>query len=173
MTNPKSMEQREMHEPQPAPEGADLGGLHSTAEAGVGRAMQRSTERGEADPIGPASTGNASGGAQTPRLDLGGKAEPGSAPGTTAGDRRPAADARGEGAPAGGAAGTGATGTSTAGGASGGATRTSADWGDDEDEWRHEPREPVDENPLKSFGRAVGDALTGSVDDPAPAKPPR
>lgn len=44
---------------------------------------------------------------------------------------------------------------------------------DDEDEWRHEPVAPVDEpNPLRSFGKAVGDTVTGSGAD-TPASPKR
>jgi len=163
-SNPNSLEKRQMAEPRPAPEGADVGGMSSTADAGLGRATQRSTEHAEADPVGPASTGNASGGAQSPRLDLGGKAEPGSAPGTTDATRRPAADDR-----AGGSAGGSAVGNA------GGDQRASASSDTrDEDEWRHEPREPVDESPLKSFAKSIGETLTGSVDDPTPpAKPGR
>jgi hypothetical protein len=162
-SNPNSLEKRQMAEPRPAPEGADVGGMRSTADAGLGRATQRSTEHAEADPVGPASTGNASGGAAAPRLDLGGKAEPGSAPGTTDATRRPAADDRA--APA----GAGAAGDERRGGGSPGRSSASSD--DDEDEWRHEPRQPVDESPLKSFGKSIGETLTGSVDDPTPPKP--
>jgi hypothetical protein len=165
-TDPKSLEKRQMAEPRPAPEGADVGGMSSTADAGLGRATQRSTERAEADPLGPASTGNASGAAQSPRLDLGGKNEPGSAPGTTRPADRPAADDR--------AARDGSPGSRSRGqpGDSRGDRRTaSAPTGEeDEDEWRHEPREPVDESPLESFGKSIGETLTGSVDDPIPQK---
>jgi len=117
MTHPDSPERRQMAEPRPAPEGADVGGMRSTADAGLERATQRSTERAETDPVGPASTGNAGGGAQTPRQP-----------------------------------------------------RPSGAFDDEEDEWCHEPREPVDESPLKSLGKAVGDALTGSVDDASPGR---
>ena len=155
-TNPNSLEKRRMAEPRPAPEGADVGGMRSTADAGLGRATQRSTEHAEADPLGPASTGNAGGGAQTPRVDLGGKAEPGSAPGTTGPAGRPAVDDR---------AGPGQRGVPA------GEQRASVSTRDeDEDEWRHEPREPVDESPLESFAKSIGETLTGSVDDPRPPK---
>jgi hypothetical protein len=37
---------------------------------------------------------------------------------------------------------------------------------DEEEEWRHDPVAPVDEtNPLKSFGKAVADTLTGPSQD--------
>ena len=162
MTNPDSLERRQMAEPRPAPEGADVGGMRSTADAGLGRYTQRSTERAESDPVAPASTGNASGGAKEPRLDLGGKDEPGSAPGSTEADRRPASDRQAD-APAAAATARPAADAGTAG-----TPRPSGAFDDEEDEWRHPPREPVDESPLKSFGKAVGDALTGSVDDAGP-----
>ncbi|HEX2539985.1 MAG TPA: hypothetical protein VHM00_02770 [Caldimonas sp.] len=166
MTNPNSLEKRQMAEPRPAPEGADVGGMASTADAGLGRATQRSTEHAESDPVAPASTGHASGGAQTPRIDMGGKAEPGSVPGTTESTRRPAADRQASGAPA-------SSGRAAGAGGVGGAEPTGSGAVDDEDEdeWRHEPRPAVDESPLKSFGKSIGEALTGSVDDPPdPAK---
>ncbi len=121
--NPNSPEKRQMAEPRPAPEGADTGGMRSTADAGLSRAAQRSTEHAETDPVGPAPTENAGGVTQTPRPDPGD------------------------------------------------AGRTSAAMDDDEDKWRHEPREPVDESPLKSFGKSIGETLTGSVDDATP--PPK
>jgi len=166
-SNPNSPEKRRMAEPRPAPDGADVGGMHSTADAGLGRATQRSTEHAEADPLGPASTGDASGGAQTPRLDLGGKAEPGSAPGTTGPTGRPAADDR-----AVRDAGPGTPGNEQRGGPAGErrASASPRNEDEDEDEWRHEPREPVDESPLESFGKSIGETLTGSVDDPGPPK---
>jgi hypothetical protein len=169
MTNPDSLERRQMAEPRPAPEGADVGGMSSTADAGLGRFTQRSTERAETDPVGPASTGNASGGAEAPRLDLGGKAEPGSASGSTETDRRPTSDTHAD------ARAVAARDRPRPGAGTAGELRPSGGFDDEEeDEWRHEPREPVDENPLKSFGKAIGDALTGSVDDPGPGpKTPR
>jgi len=144
-----------MAEPRPAREGADVGGMASTADAGLERATQRSMESADADPVGPASTGNASGGAEAPRTDLGGKEEPGSAGGARAPTRRPAADDRA--AVVAGAA-------ASASPRSPGGNRSGHD--DDEDEWRHPPVAPVDEGPLESLGKAVGDPLTGSVDSP-------
>ena len=151
-----------MAEPGKRPTGADVGGVAAAPQTGVAEAMQRSMERREQPVIGRASTGDAAGGASDPRIDLGGKAEPGSAPGTSARTDRPASDDR-------------ATpprsqrGSATAGKDAGAAR----DDRDDEDEWRHEPVAPVDEkNPLRSLGKAVGDAVTGSGPDAAtPRKP--
>jgi hypothetical protein len=47
---------------------------------------------------------------------------------------------------------------------------TAEGFGDDDEPWRHAPVAPRDEGPLKSLGRSVSDAVTGSVDD-TPAKP--
>lgn len=124
MTNPDSLERRQMAEPAPAPEGADVGGMQSTADAGIGRATERSAERAGAEPVAPPATGNATGKAR----GAGGEAQS---------PRQP---------------------------------RPSGAFDDEEDEWRHEPREPVDESPLDSFGKAVGDALTGSVGDAGPER---
>jgi hypothetical protein len=45
------------------------------------------------------------------------------------------------------------------------------DGDDDRDSWRHEPVAPVDErNPLKSFGRAIADAVTGGEESKAEAE---
>lgn len=43
-----------------------------------------------------------------------------------------------------------------------------ANWDQDE-EWRHPPVAPKDEGPLKSLGRSVSEAVTGS--NAKPAKP--
>ena len=46
--------------------------------------------------------------------------------------------------------------------------RVKRDHEDDEDEWRHEPIAAVNEaNPLRSLGKAVGEAVTGSSRDTA------
>jgi hypothetical protein len=160
MTFPPSPEQRKMAEPQPAPEGADLGGMASTADAGLERATTRSMENADADPVGPASTGDASGGGEAPRVDLGGKAAPGSAGGASDAPNRPASDAR-------------ASPPRADAGARPAPNTPSDAWreDDDEDNARHSPVAPVDESPLESLGKSVGEALTGSVDDPRPRKP--
>ena len=69
--------------PSQRPDGQP-GGMASTADAGLADALQRSAERGDDTATGLASTGNASGGGQAPRTDVGGKNAPGSAPGATA-----------------------------------------------------------------------------------------
>jgi hypothetical protein len=44
---------------------------------------------------------------------------------------------------------------------------------EDDDAWRHDPVAPVDEpNPLKSFGRAIADTVTGG-NAAGPQKPKR
>ena len=61
----------------------NTGGIASTADAGLADALQRSSERGDDPATGLASTGNASSGGAAPRSDLGGKNEPGAAPGAS------------------------------------------------------------------------------------------
>jgi len=56
-SNPNAPDKRRMTEPGPAPEGAEVGGMRSTADAGLGRALERSAESGDADPPGPGSAG--------------------------------------------------------------------------------------------------------------------
>ena len=63
-------EQRPMAEPGPM-RGADVGGMASSADAGLRDALQRSSERGDDDAMGGATIGSASGNT-APRLDLGG-----------------------------------------------------------------------------------------------------
>ena len=151
MPAPTDRADRPMAESGKQTSGADVGGVRSNAVGGVADALQRSSERGDDPAIGRAMTGDASGGAADPRVDLGGKAAPGSAPGAAATADRPAADDR---------AAAKATSRNTAPDR-GAAGATSND--DDEDEWRHEPVAPIDEgNPLKSLGDAVGDIVTGS-----------
>ena len=72
---------RPMAEPGQTREGASTGGILSTAAGGLGNAVQRSSERGDDDAIGRATTGEGVGGGAAPRIDLGGKAAPGSASG--------------------------------------------------------------------------------------------
>jgi hypothetical protein len=134
-----------MAEPGKRQSGADLGGMRASADGGLGEATQRSMERGD-DDAGPASTGDGSSAGATPRTDLGGKAEPGSAPGATRSSVRPAADESGASkAPAGGTAKPG--------------------WEDDDEPWRHAPVAPKDESPLKSFGRSISETVTGPTED--------
>jgi len=145
-----------MAEPGKRKPGSDVGGMQASADAGVADSLQRSSERADEPPVGRASTGDASGGGAGPRIDLGGKNAPGSAPGAADRKDRPASDDRA------------ASNASSRGAAPnrGGAGATSND--DDEDEWRHEPIAPIDEgNPLKSLGQAVGDTVTGSGPDAA------
>ena len=139
---------------------AGVGGVKATADSGVADWAQRSTERGEDPPLGPATTGGASGAAAEPRLDLGGKNAPGSAPGPSAAADRPASDTRAT-------APVGATAIADRRAGTAGTTRGYAvDDEADEDEWRHEPVAPVDEtDPLKSLGEAVADTITGPSQD--------
>src|SRR5436190_23501701 len=152
MTAPPNRDDRPMADPGKRPAGGDVGGVAAAAQAGVADWAQRSTERGDDTAIGRASTGDAAGAVAGPRIDRGGKAAPGSAPGTSARTDRAASDDRAT--PArdpnrdAGSANTGATvGTR--------ATSAGANRDDDEDEWRHPPVAPVDEaNPLRSLGKA-------------------
>jgi hypothetical protein len=57
-----------------------------------------------------------------------------------------------------------------AGAPASGAGPAAEGYDDDDEPWRHPPVAPRDESPLKSLGRSVSDAVTGSVDD-KPAKP--
>src|SRR6185369_8720387 len=121
------------------------------ADHGFADPTQRSMEHADTDALGRASTGDASGHAADPRLDLGGTNAPGAAATPSSASERPAADDRAV-APK---------------GSSGTVERTRAGaLDDDEDEWRHEPVAPVDErNPLKSLGSAVADVATGGAED--------
>ncbi len=141
-TTPK----RPMAEPATEQSGNEVGGMRAGADHGFSDPTQRSMEHAETSPLGRASTGDRA----DPRLDLGGKGEPGGAATPTGPAERPAADER-------------ASPPSRAG-----APRRTND--EEEDEWRHEPIAPVDErNPLKSFGRAIADVATGG--SPAASKP--
>jgi len=163
MTAPLNRDDRPLAEPGKRPADGDVGGVAAAAQAGVADWAQRSTERGEDTAIGRASTGDAAGAAAGPRIDLGGKAAPGSAPGTSARTDRAASDDRATPA----RDSSRDTGIASAGaGVSADPTNAAADRDDDEDEWRHPPVAPVDEaNPLRSLGKAVGDTVTGSGPD--------
>lgn len=142
-------------EPGKRPAGASVGGVRATADEGLGDATQRSMERGDDPAIGRASTGDASGGAVDPRVDLGGKNEPGSSGDASARSDRPRSDDRATARPASRATGD----TNVEAG-------SHREGDEDEDEWRHPPVEPVDEqNPLKSIGRSVADVVTGGAED--------
>ena len=148
MSAPRNDNDPPLAEPGKRPGGAEVGGMRSTADAGLADATQRSLERGDDSDLGRASTGDASGGARDPRLDLGGKNAPGSAATPTRHGERPASDDN-------------ATPRADAARPSG---RQAAPADDDGDTWRHEPVAPVDEqNPLKSLGRAVADTATGGA----------
>jgi hypothetical protein len=141
--------------------GNNVGGVLANADGGLADAAQRSMERADTA-MGRASTGDASGGAHDPRLDLGGTNEPGAADTPLSHSGRPRSDDRATPR----ADETAATAAETRPGAPSGRTNTSDD--DDEDAWRHEPVAPVDEeNPLKSLGRAVADTITSGDESEA------
>ena len=150
MSAPHNETDPPLAEPGKRASGGDVGGMRSTADAGIAAQTQRSLERGDESPLGAASTGGGAA-ARDPRVDLGGKNAPGSAD-TPSGP--------GEGPAAGERAAPGSRAAPTAG-----RTDPAAE-DDDGDTWRHAPIAPVDEkNPLKSFGRAVADAATGGAED--------
>jgi hypothetical protein len=142
---------------QPATErsGNEVGGMRAGADQGFADATQRSMEHADGSAMGRASTGDASGGARDPRLDLGGTNEPGAADTPSSHADRPRSDNRA----------TPRRDSAPASGERGGVDRASDD---DEDTWRHEPVAPVDEkNPLKSLGRAVADTITSGGESEA------
>jgi hypothetical protein len=137
--------------------GSDVGGILANADGGLADAAQRSMERADSA-MGRASTGDASGGAHDPRLDLGGTNEPGAADTPLSHAERPRSDDRATPR----ADQSAGNATPARAGAPSARTHTGDD---DEDAWRHEEVAPVDEeNPLKSFGRAVADTITNSDD---------
>ena len=113
------------------PAGPGTGGIAQNMVGGAADALQRSTERGDTDAVGVASTGNAVG-AAAPRIDRGGKDAPGTGPGAigepTPGDPSGRRHGGGSSGSAGGAsagagvasAGAAASGSGYAGGAGGG-----------------------------------------------------
>lgn len=157
--NDARRERRPMAEPGP-PRGADVGGIASNADGGLRDALQRSSERGDDDAIGGATIGQAAAGGSEPRLDLGGRSEPGSAPSAPAPSRRAPSeeaptddrsegsvedvDARRERSDAGPADTVPPDGAGTTG---------------------HDPDEPPDEGPIESLGRSVSEVVTGPLED--------
>ena len=138
--------------PKPGQPSADgnLGGMLSTADRGLADALQRSSERGDDTATGLAATGSASAGGQAPRSDLGGKNEPGSAPGATG----PAGSAAAQAGVAEGADRAQPGNAASSGAAAGQGPTPGGD-----------AAPPRDEGPLESFGRAITEVVTGTVDD--------
>ena len=167
MTKPED-KNRPMAEPGKQPSGASVGGMAASADAGIRDAMQQKTERQDETSRGRAATGEGVGAAAAPepRLDSGGKNEPGSAAGTSAASQRPASEDRATGKDS---AATAKQGRPAKPGDASKPTNAGAGW-DDEDEWRHEPVEPNDENPVESLGRSVTEAITGGSGG-SPGKP--
>jgi len=164
---------RPLSEPGRERAGADVGGIAANADGGLQDALQRRTERRDDDPTG-ATIGSASAGGREPRLDLGGKAEPGSAAGAPAPDRSsPGSPTAGHPAVAAGAAGAGREGDATkdasARGDASGSTHPSsgrtASGNQGAGTVAHDPDEPPDEGPLESLGRAVSEVVTAPVQD--------
>ena len=150
MTDPADKSPTTPKPGQPSADG-NLGGMLSTADRGVADALQRSSERRDDSATGLAGTGSASGGGQAPRSDLGGKNEPGSAPGATG----PAGSAATQAGVAGTAAGSAPQGNAAASGAMAGRAPTPG----------ADAAPAHAEGPLESFGRAISEVVTGTVDD--------
>ena len=153
---------RPLSEPGRERPGADVGGIAANADGGLQDALQRRMQRRDDDPTG-ATIGSASAGGREPRLDLGGKAEPGSAAGAPAPDQsasdaatpRSGGDASGRTHPS--------SGRTVAGNRGAGSVA-------------HDPDEPPDEGPIESLGRAVSEVVKGPVqdrDEHDPGGPPR
>ena len=154
-------------DPNRRPADAALGGIASTADGGLADALQRSTERGDDTATGLASTGNAAGGGQMPRTDLGGKNEPGSAPGGSG-------PAGAEAAQAGRPSSSAATGDAARQGGGG----LSASTGSAQDAAASpapaaRPAAGSDESAPESFGRAVAEVVTGTAPGTDEAAKPR
>ncbi len=129
-----------------------LGGIASTADAGLSEHLQRSAERKDEPATGRASVGNAVGGA--PRSDLGGTNEPGGAHGGSGPDRRPVAGSSTPPSQDGDRQAPGGRTAKTAG------TSYASDVKPDADK---QVGEAHNEGPLESLGRAVSEVVTGSV----------
>jgi hypothetical protein len=163
-TNEAAPDKRRMTEPGPKREGADVGGIVSNADGGLRESLQRSSERGDDDPTGAATIGQASSGGQEPRLDLGGKAEPGSAAGAPAPSRRAPSDEAGPGDRS-------SQSESVESPDDRGASRTGGPRADtvspdgDSAQRGHDPDEPPDEGPIESLGRSVSEVVTGPLED--------
>ena len=156
---------RPLSEPGRERPGADVGGIAANADGGLQDALQRRTERRDDDPTG-ATIGSASAGGREPRLDLGGKAEPGSAAGA------PAPDRSSPGSPT---AATPRSGGDASGSAQPSSGRT-ASGNQRAGTVAHDPDEPPDERPIESLGRAVSEVVTAPVqdrDEHDPNPPPR
>lgn len=151
----------------------DLGGIAASADGGLADALQRSSERGDDDATGLASTGQGTGG-EAPRDDLGGKNEPGSAPGAGGPGSAEAAQARGAApgasVPGGSSAGTSAASGASGGGAgrAGGASPSDPPSGAKASDFDHSGKPPGDEGPLESWGRAVSEVVTAPAEDETP-----
>jgi hypothetical protein len=164
-TNEAAPDKRRMTEPGPKREGTDVGGIVSNADRGLRESLQRSSERGEADPTGAATIGQGSSGGREPRLDLGGKAEPGSAGGAPAPSRRAPSEEMGPSDRSSDSV------ESVGSPHDRGAIRTGAQRTDtvspDGDSARrgHDPDEPPDEGPIESLGRSVSEVVTGPLED--------
>jgi len=156
-THEAAPDKRRMTEPGPAREGADVGGIVSNADGGLRESLQRSSERGDDDPTGAATLGQGSSGGREPRLDLGGKAEPGSAAGAPAPSRRAPSEEVPSSEPVESAErGAGRTATQRA-------DTVSPDG--DSVQRGHDPDEPPDEGPIESLGRSVSEVVTGPLED--------
>ena len=164
MADPRNDDQaRPLAERGTRRKGADVGGMASTADAGLADATQRSMERRDEDPTGGATLGEGMGGTQSAgRTDLGGKNAPGSAPGAARPSRR--ADSVETTPRPGRPAVTERTTTGRVRSANAGRTASGrAAEG-------HEIDEPRDEGPVESLGRAVGDVVLGSDEEDRKAR---
>ena len=163
----------------------DVGGMASTMDGGVQDALRRRSERRDDDPTG-ATVGSASSAGTEPRLDLGGKAEPGSAPGAPAPDRSSPGsptgqhpDVRSSAAAASDARAPSSRSTARSSAATASPSTSTGHRSASHDTGQtvaRNPDEPPDEGPVESLGRAVSEVVTGPVqdrDEHDPAVPPR
>lgn len=165
MTLPRTPADPPMAEPGKRPSGADVGGMRATADGGLADATQRDTERRDENQTGRASVGDASGGAADPRVDLGGTPQPGASGDASGASDRPASETRAS-APSAGTPSGGGSRRMAGGTASSDASTAGAAFDDEEGQWRHPPVAPKDaKSPVESLGKAIGDVVTGSVDD--------
>ena len=157
---------RPMAEPGQTREGASTGGILSTAAGGLGNAVQRSSERGDDDAIGRATTGEGVGGGAAPRIDLGGKAAPGSASGGSGPEDAAASEQPATRSDNDSDASSNVDGSVTTAG-SGGAPRRNRDAQASTVSGGPSPAadEPPDEGAVESLGRSVSDVVTGSDDE--------
>ena len=155
MARPSDDSRPPMAEPGSRASGASTGGIASNADGGLQDALQRSSERGDDDATGGVTTGEASSGGTEPRLDLGGKNEPGSADGAPVPVRPPrgSATARQGERPVEGRDHSLDDGRST--------PRERSDA-------KRPAAEPPDEGPLESLGRSISEPLAGAEDPGVP-----